>query len=550
MASVYKRSRSYPIPEGAEIVTCRGRLYAKWIDPAGTKERAPLNAKGDKIVRESQYYLIAYFDHDGKRRKVYTRYGDKDAALQYANRLEQDAEDRRRGLIDPSLERFAAQRQRPIYAHTEDFRAVLQAKGNTAQHIDGTIQRARAIVDACGAKHLPELTASAVLQAIKDLRDSGKSLETCNSYIRSIKAFSRWLHRDGRTPDHVLVSIPTFNAATDPRHTRRKLTPEELAWLLPIVEGYTAPCHHLPGPDRAMLYRLALGTGFRAGELRSLTPESFALASDPPTVTVDAAYSKRRRQDVQPIRRDLAELLRGWLQGRPSGKRLFNALPDHTARMLRADLKAARAAWIAEAKSNDSERQRRESSDFLRYRDAAGRVADFHSTRHTFVSGIVASGASVKTAQELARHSTPVLTIGRYSHARLHDLTAALEALPDLRATRESESEPNRSALQATGTDDGVVRPNAGEHHAGQLSGKTWREVAQSDQSEGPVERPVESQGTISFPTKTQGKLKRRARDSNPQPHKGRRISNAVASHSHTLQLTTNVAVAAVCRGS
>jgi len=36
----------------------------------------------------------------------------------------------------------------------------------------------------------------------------------------------------------------------------------------------------------------------------------------------------------------------------------------------------------------------------------------------------------VKVAWELARHSTPTLTIGRYAHARLHDLSAALEAVP------------------------------------------------------------------------------------------------------------------------
>ena len=50
------------------------------------------------------------------------------------------------------------------------------------------------------------------------------------------------------------------------------------------------------GRDRAVLYRLAVGTGFRAGELASLTPESFDLDADPPTVTILAAYSKRRHR--------------------------------------------------------------------------------------------------------------------------------------------------------------------------------------------------------------------------------------------------------------
>ena len=62
----------------------------------------------------------------------------------------------------------------------------------------------------------------------------------------------------------------------------------------------------------------------------------------------------------------------------------------------------------------------------------------------------MAGGASVKTAQELARHSTPVLTIGRYSHARLHDMQGALDAMPDLATPPEVTATPQ--AMAATGT--------------------------------------------------------------------------------------------------
>jgi integrase len=175
-----------------------------------------------------------------------------------------------------------------------------------------------------------------------------------------------------------------------------------------------------------MVYRLALGTGFRAKELRSLTPQSFNLDGDPPTVTVAAAYSEHRREDVQPIRRDLAALLRPWLAGKEPGRLLFGRLTANASRMLQGDLAAARRVWIEEAPAGP-ERQAREKADFLAYRNAAGHVVDFHATRHTYVSGIVAGGASVRTAQELARHSDPALTIGRYSHARLHDLQGALD---------------------------------------------------------------------------------------------------------------------------
>jgi len=97
-----------------------------------------------------------------------------------------------------------------------------------------------------------------------------------------------------------------------------------------------------------------------------------------------------------------------------------------------------------------AERRERRKSPFLRYADDAGRVADFHALRHTYVSRVVASGASVKVAQELARHSTPTLTIGRYAHVRLHDLTPALDALDG--PAKPAAEQPLR--LAATGTDD------------------------------------------------------------------------------------------------
>ena len=194
---------------------------------------------------------------------------------------------------------------------------------------------------------------------------------------------------------------------------------------------------------------MALGTGLRASELRSLTPASFDLDAETPTVTVAAACSKRRRDDVLPMRSDLADALAAWLEDKPADAKLFPTLPRNAARMLRSDLKAARADWIAEAKI-EQERQKREKADFLCYRNASGEVADFHATRHTFISGIVAGGASVKVAQELARHSTPTLTIGRYSHTRLHDVAAALESLPDLNPTKP---EKQSATLAATGTD-------------------------------------------------------------------------------------------------
>ena len=93
-------------------------------------------------------------------------------------------------------------------------------------------------------------------------------------------------------------------------------------------------------------------------------------------------------------------------------------------RMLRADLEAAG----------------------IDYRDDAGRVADFHSLRQTFINNLVRAGVHHKTAQDLVRDSTPVLT-GRYTHGFKEDDLAAVNALPNL-------SGPVQERARATGTED------------------------------------------------------------------------------------------------
>src|SRR5262249_49880769 len=75
---------------------------------------------------------------------------------------------------------------------------------------------------------------------------------------------------------------------------------------------------------------------------------------------------------------------------------------------------------------------------------------DFHALRHTFITRLVRAGVKPKEAQALARHSTITLTMDRYAHTGLHDVAAAVEALPNL----PSEGpEAGRQALRATGTD-------------------------------------------------------------------------------------------------
>ena len=57
----------------------------------------------------------------------------------------------------------------------------------------------------------------------------------------------------------------------------------------------------MSGPDRALAYRLALATGFRAEESRSLTPESFQLDAPHPRIVPRPADEKARRGVEQSV---------------------------------------------------------------------------------------------------------------------------------------------------------------------------------------------------------------------------------------------------------
>jgi hypothetical protein len=145
------------------------------------------------------------------------------------------------------------------------------------------------------------------------------------------------------------------------------------------------------------------------------------------------------RQDTQVLHRDVVNRLREWLEGKqtlaadallfPVSAQIPGGVDRRTAKMMRADLKAARKKWI-EAAGTPEEKAQREQSDFLKYKNDSGLFADFHSNRHTFITNLEHVGVSPGRAQSLARHCDIRLTMGVYTHIGLNDQKTAIELLP------------------------------------------------------------------------------------------------------------------------
>ena len=393
--------------------------------------------KNGKRYYHKKWY-IEYRDAAGVVRRV-AGFVDKRATEQLAAKLERDAERQIAGLADPMAEHA----RKPLLQHADDWERFLNAKGNTKGYVSMKVARVREILKACKFKFIHQISPGRVVEQLAEKREGGVSAQTSNHHLDAVKAFTKWLVRERRMRDDPLAHLQRMNVHADQRRERRALSPEQFDSLLEAARA-GEPFRGVSGPDRALLYLTAANTGLRRREMTSLTPRSFDLDSTPPTITVEASYSKHRRKDVLPLRTELVGLLRPWLADKgPKEPCWPGTWHERAARMLRKDLSAAG----------------------IDYEDDKGHVFDFHSLRHTFISNLARAGVHPSVAKELARHSTIELTMDRYTHVAQEQMAKALGELPPLLgATADGpEAESDEPAVD-------------GEERDGEREGSTSRQ--------------------------------------------------------------------------
>ena len=424
-------------------------------------------------ARQTERFYCVFEDHLGRRQRI-PAFPDEKASAQLGGMLDYLVVCKeRRSVPDRDVRKWVAglrpqlaQRivrtglleipdvagARPLDADLEHWEESLEAKEATHKHVKLAVKRARAIIEGCGFEAWGDISAHQVETWLKAQRDgAGIGKQTSNYYLRAIRQFCKWMVDNRRATESPVAHLKRLNVADDIRRDRRALSADECRRLVQAAATGREFCRNyvgndgkmhqvrrgIPGVERALVYRLALETGLRAGELRSLTVASFALAGRAPTVTVSAASSKHRQADMLPLRSDTAAVLRErFARKLPAAKALH--VPARTAEMLRFDLEAAG----------------------IPHEDTGAGVVDFHALRHTFCTNLANGGIHPSIVQALARHSTITLTMDRYTHVQVADRARALQALPDLSA-------PVAAEVRATGTDGrGAVEnvaPNDGE---------------------------------------------------------------------------------------
>jgi site-specific recombinase XerC len=366
------------------------------------------------VYQAGNTWTVTWFDSQGKRQ--YARgLPTKALADQIAQTREFHRHAAKHGIIDPLAERQIRHADTLLETHLGDFRKAMRAKRDTEQYIRETLALVRRVFAAVGIQRIDQIdrfkiqVGVAGLSPQRAVKGGTLSVRSQNKALAACRAFAGWLFDVNRAPHNVLARMHEADPETDRRRVRDPLDADEFTALFnaalagKIIGGMT-------GEDRAIRYLLGTATGFRQGTLFTLTPESFCLDEHEPYVWAEPKNVKNRKRVSVPVDPDLAAVLRPWLAGRKPGYPVFakskGAVPMDAYKI---DLKAAGIEYHAAG---------------------TARYTDQHSQRNAFITEVIRRGG-LKVAQDLAGHSTPVLT-SKYARLGMSDYAGAVKGLVKL----------------------------------------------------------------------------------------------------------------------
>ena len=357
-------------------------------------------------------YQGFYIDHKGKKR-YFTGSAKRSETIRMARKLEDDARQVRLGYRDPRQVHLKYRDRAIIDTINEylDWGTLQGGRGGrpwSEHHLSRKRRHLLLWAETLDLRVLADLDnlLPRVEATVREIAKRGKSGKTISNITEAICSFCNWCVIHNYLSENPLVRLTKVD--TTPNEKYRALTIEEIYQLLKV-----APEH------LKLLYIIAMTTGLRAGELRSLSRKHLDANSN--GLWLEANWTKNRKATFQPLPKRLVERLVCFCD---SGiipllyQRFFRKficpqdallyVPSHPARELDMDLKAAGIP-----KKTDE-----------------GKIA-FHALRTSFVTLTYEAGANHKEAQALARHSTPHLTANTYGRTRNERLAEVAEIVAD-----------------------------------------------------------------------------------------------------------------------
>ena len=512
MASLYRKTYTKPLPEGAETFTRKVRPhkgrpregeghvvkgFAEWIDGHGRPRTAELSPDGQGIIIESPIWYARYRDADGVGQRKSTGCRDEQSAEQFLARLLSQAEKIRSGVLSPEEADTARHAGKALSDHFTDYLDFLKAKTVRGRKVSAhhrrnvEIQLNRVAAD-CSFRRIGDISRQRMVRWMNAQTDTGDMApRTVNTHRAALMAFCNWAVANQRLVSNPLEGLSKADES-ETRRRRRALSPEELSVLMEAAR--TRPLHDAMtirrgerkgqqaaelgdverdrlirlGRERSLVIETLAYTGLRKSELASLTIADLYLDGDHAYAELSGKNAKNARGAKIPLRKELAGHLRDFLEDKlseyrrrtlaegrteyaaalPDNMPLFN-IPRDLIRTFDRDLVAAGLA--REVKDPGTGKKR------IVKTDAQGRAIDVHSLRHTFATMLSKAGVSPRMAQELLRHSDIRLTMNTYTHVQLIDTAAAVEMLPSITGPKTDQNHQRQ-----TGTHGGVCGAEIG----------------------------------------------------------------------------------------
>lgn len=377
-----------------------------------------------------KYWQIQYVDANGKRVQKSSGTTDKTTANQLLVSFEIHTVQTKAGVRNHAGDVAAEFAKQPIKDWVDGFIASLEVHhGQESDHVRDTRSKIEKIFTKESIRRGSDLTADAVTKYTTTRQKAEKlSARTIQSYIVAIKAFSLWCVQSGRLLADPLSRVKAPSPVKDRRYVRRALTRDE--WVRLRAAAQSGPDRRrIPGKERALLYELALVTGLRAEEIDGLKRSSVVFDAETPYLILPATDTKNNKPAEQLLTPGLAVKLKEHLKLKHRSVAVFSIQDlNRLAIVLRADMEAARDAWIAETNDAD-EKNKREASDFLKAKDSENRHVDFHALRYTCGAWLALGGIHAKQIQKMMRHSTIRLTLDTYGHLFPEQQSQAMEVI-------------------------------------------------------------------------------------------------------------------------
>lgn len=313
----------------------------------GKKQVPPGTAGATKVTEASRFWYA--YRREGRRQIKVRLFTDKAASLTKLAKMNTALERGQAEMTDPRKHHLDL----PAADHLEKFIPVMRERGKSGKDKDRKEAVLRAFV--ASLKSLSDLTPSAVDRYLAGVKGSSGNRK---KHLSAISVWVAWLLRKDRLASNPLdrVDVPSTGKKTK---ERRALTVAQIQKLLdatrrrPVesfIEQYGEPVREemrerlqRRGSERALIYKIAVFTGLRLGEIAALRPRHLKLDLKPfPRVEVPGADTKNGDPARLLLVPSFAQELTDWIRGSGQGTDdLLFHVPQGFVRILQADLKVA-----------------------------------------------------------------------------------------------------------------------------------------------------------------------------------------------------------------